>query len=623
MYELLLILQLGVLTLVLAVSPSNNYAPAVVQCPAINNGSFLREASSISDQEKAWVESRQQYTSSALVDYLDRVELTDFDAAEFMQNASSPPNIGLAFSGGGFRAMLNGAGHLAALDNRTENADENALGGILQASNYVSSLSGGAWLMGSLIMQNFTSVQQIVYDDNQIKTWDLSWGHQLFADVQAVALSAALALGQLDKVINYLNSWSFTKGGIAEDLAAKQKAGFNTTITDAWGRLLSRQLFPSKNNYLDSSLWSDIRNYDVFKNHQMPFPLVAALGRKPGTYVYNMNSTIVEFNPFEMGSFDPSVNSFADLKYIGTKVNNGKPVDSCINGYDNSAFIIGTSSSLFNEFLETLVCDSCTGVPSLLKPILKFFLNLLRVKYEDVAEYNPNPFYNSEFSGSTNLSSNDTLYLFDGGLGGEIIPLSPLIVKARKLDAVFAFDSSSGWPDGSALVNAYERQFSDQGKENIFPYVPDQENFLRQNLTARPTFFGCDAKNLTALEKDGVIPPVVLYFANRPFDFLTNTSTFKLEYSDSEKKSMIKNGFDVVSRLNMTLDSEWNACVGCAVIRRLQERDGIEQSDQCKKCFERYCWDGTLLPAEPGYVQPMNFDATGLINSTMTLPIVA
>ena len=45
---------------------------------------------------------------------------------------------------------------------------------------------------------------------------------------------------------------------------------------------------------------------------------------------------------------------------------------------------------------------------------------------------------------------------------------------------------------------------------------------------------------------------------------------------------MISNGYDVASRLNGKLDNEWAACVGCAIIRREQERLGIEQTEQCK-----------------------------------------
>lgn len=75
---------------------------------------------------------------------------------------------------------------------------------------------------------------------------------------------------------------------------------------------------------------------------------------------------------------------------------------------------------------------------------------------------------------------------------------------------------------------------------------------------------------------------------------------------------MISNGYDVASRLNGKLDNEWAACVGCAIIRREQERLGIEQTEQCKKCFENYCWDGTIYKGEP---LGDNFSDEGLTTS--------
>lgn len=56
-----------------------------------------------------------------------------------------------------------GAGVLAAFDNRTANSTaQGHLGGLLQSATYLSALSGGSWLVGSLYMHNFPSVQDIV-----------------------------------------------------------------------------------------------------------------------------------------------------------------------------------------------------------------------------------------------------------------------------------------------------------------------------------------------------------------------------------------------------------------------------------------------------------------------------
>ena len=63
--------------------------------------------------------------------------------------------------------MINGAGAIAAFDNRTTGSTgKGQLGGILQATTYLSGLSGGSWVVGSLYVQNFTTVESIIYGSN-------------------------------------------------------------------------------------------------------------------------------------------------------------------------------------------------------------------------------------------------------------------------------------------------------------------------------------------------------------------------------------------------------------------------------------------------------------------------
>ncbi len=90
-------------------------------------------------------------------DLLGRLNITGFDASSYIsnhtKNISALPNIGIAFSGGGYRALLNGAGALQAFDNREANGTAPGhLGGLLQASTYVAGLSGGSWLVGSIFV---------------------------------------------------------------------------------------------------------------------------------------------------------------------------------------------------------------------------------------------------------------------------------------------------------------------------------------------------------------------------------------------------------------------------------------------------------------------------------------
>jgi lysophospholipase len=121
----------------------------------------------LSPNEATWLQIRRNNTIWALRDFLGRSNISGFDASQYIDrvatNSSELPSIGIAVSGGGYRALMVGAGVLAAFDNRTTNSTATGqLGGLLQASTYLSALSGGSWLMGSLYMQNFPSVQDVI-----------------------------------------------------------------------------------------------------------------------------------------------------------------------------------------------------------------------------------------------------------------------------------------------------------------------------------------------------------------------------------------------------------------------------------------------------------------------------
>lgn len=604
----------SLLPLLVAAVAALGYAPQPATCPP--QPSLIREGNSTLPEEVEWLAARNEKTDLALKDYLGR---NGVDYSSDVFSGSNHPRIALAFSGGGTRAMLNGAGSIAALDSRSYSGNSSALGGVLQLASYIAALSGGTWLLLSLIFQNFPTVESVVLQDPD-NIWNYTLIDQWVNLLNPLGLVSELALDNYQKTILYVAFWDYgADQGISNDLAAKTLAGYQTSITDAWGRVIAHSIFPEgTDNWLESATWSGIQNLLAFANHEMPFPLVTALARRPDSLVFDLNSPIVEFNPYEMGSFDTSINTFHNLRYLGTDVVNGVPRNSCVTGYDNAAFVVGTSLSLFNQFLSTLVCPTCNSLNFIVKYVVRRFLLLMSKNKQDIAWYKPNPFYQSEYSHSDNITTSDTLYLMDGGIGGEIVPLLTLATKERDLDVVFSFDNNGQeWPDGLSIINTYQKQFTYEGSSTVCPYVPGQSTFLHNNLTARPTFFGCDAKNLTALAKDGVTPPLVIYVASRPWEFYSNTSTLTLQYLDSQKKGMVANGFDVASYNNNT---EFATCVGCAMVRRSEERLGVEQSEQCQQCFQKYCWDGSVYE-DSDYYRPVNFTLDSLTNKSMSLEL--
>ncbi|KAG7844883.1 hypothetical protein KL941_003623 [Ogataea angusta] len=604
------------LSLAEAWSPTNSYAPGEVDCPSYLNESdyntddrrgFIRAANSLSEEEQNWLTGRENITNDNLRWFLNLANMTDFDTDDFMDELAeksqtndtilATPRIGLAFSGGGYRAMLGAAGQISGLDNRTDGCYEHGVP-ILSAVTYIAGLSGGSWFLSTLAFNNWTSVQDILDQTGQDNaTWDLT--------------DSILSDGGLFHTLGYWDS-------ISDDVQAKEDAGFDITLTDPWGRALSHQFFPTLEDYGASMTFSSLRDFPVFKNYEMPFPILVADGRSPGTEIISLNSTVFEITPFEIGSWDPSLYTFADLKYIGTNVTNGKPVDSCIAGFDNTGYIFGTSSSLFNEVLLELNSSSTS---SFLTSLFEDFLDHIGFDENDIATYRPNPFYNSEWAALDSIVSSETLDLVDGGEDYQNIPLNPLLQPERQVDAIFAFDNSydtdTHWPNGTSLVYTYERQFGSQANHTAFPYVPDQATFLNQNLTAKPAFFGCYASNLTDLmdevESD-YVPPLIIYIANRPYSYYTNTSTYQMSYTDDEKLGFLQNGFEVTTRNNLTIDEEFRACIGCAVLQRSRERLGYSLGDQCQKCFDTYCWDGTIDTNEDTI--GVNFTASGLTSNS-------
>ena len=59
----------------------------------------------------------------------------------------------------------------------------------------------------------------------------------------------------------------------------------------------------------------------------------------------------------EFGSWDPQLSAMANITYGGTLLNNGQPTNdtACTTAFDQTGFMMGTSASLFNVSVLSLV----------------------------------------------------------------------------------------------------------------------------------------------------------------------------------------------------------------------------------------------------------------------------
>ncbi|GFF64609.1 lysophospholipase 2 [Aspergillus lentulus] len=562
----------------------NGYTPEGETCPS--NRPSIRNATALSSAETSWLKTRRNKTRDALKAFLSRVDFGSFNGSDYIDNhsgnTSALPNIGIAVSGGGYRALMNGGGALQAFDNRTTNSTlKGQMGGILQSATYLSGLSGGAWLVGSMYMNNFSDVSSL-RDNGSV--WQFQ--DSIFSGpTQSTAWSISTA-----------KYYSQLLGAVNE----KSDAGYEVSITDYWGRSLSYQLISAPEGGV-SYTWSSIALSKDFQSGTMPIPLVIADGRAPGEILVPANTTVFEFNPWEFGSWDESLSAFVSLEFLGSNFSKGTlPTgEKCVRGFDNAGFIMGTLSSLFNQaFLHINDTDAPPAVSNSISAIL----GRIGSENNDIAVYKPNPFYH--YASQSKYTTSPSLTLVDGGEDLQNIPLDPLLQPQRHVDVILALDSSADtttrWPNGTSMVATYERNVGSSGTNSglPFPSMPDQNTFVNLGLNNRPTFFGCNSSNITGSA------PLVVYIPNAPYIYPSNVSTFDLQYNTSERNAIIENGYDVATMGNGTLDSIWPSCLACAILSRSFERTDTTVPEICASCFRKYCWDGTTNATTPGDYYP-------------------
>ena len=86
---------------------AESYAPINVTCPP----ALVRYGDNgLSPLESHYISQRQTKITENLKSWLELVNIQDFNVSAFLANTSNVPTLAIAFSGGGHRAMLNGAG---------------------------------------------------------------------------------------------------------------------------------------------------------------------------------------------------------------------------------------------------------------------------------------------------------------------------------------------------------------------------------------------------------------------------------------------------------------------------------------------------------------------------------
>ncbi|CDK24630.1 unnamed protein product [Kuraishia capsulata CBS 1993] len=641
---------------------------------------FVRRAETISPQEKAFLRKKQVVTANALSALFERLAIPGLKYKDVLN--SSVPQIAIAVSGGGYRSMLVGAGVLAAFDNRTVNSTRGSgLGGILQASTYLAGISGGSWLVSSLMMYDFASVVKLRDMDSWLLNEPLLEGVPNFeveisgtnimnlkspvadsgtmdkGDTKSDTKAQSSLAGIMNKLLKEQDSDSNTDiqksilryyKEIMAEVRPKKHAGYKVSLTDYWGAALAKKIFPRSPQTVGRT-FSGISRMESFKQGGAPLPILVSNCKNGAANSASLDSMLMEFNPYEFGSWEPYLNAFSRLSYLGTELYNGKLSSSenstgqriCYSGFDNAGFVTGTSSSLFNSvllYLWQIASSSEEETFMAIKDILSVFSLSGDGKpgKSDYALYEPNPFLGlSHINQTSSIVGDKTLKLVDGGEDGQNIPFFPFTQSSREVDVIFAVDSSNdseNWPNGTSLIKPSKRynsrnktwEFTTMKIPNkktnrmleytTFPLSPSYKEMSDKGYNKKPVFFGCNitggytllsnasltANSTSSYEEEDVwLSPLIVYLSNTDLSYASNTSTFKLTYTHDEMSKMITNGYNVATQSN---SSYFSQCVGCAVMKRSFDRETIKQGllferhqphipEVCSKCFKELCYN--------------------------------
>lgn len=548
---------------ILARAPSD-YAPVPATCPSTP---LVRQANGVSAPESEYVSRRGAKAAQALEQWLKGIDAS-FEAGSgnwggpsgwqsWGGSQSKAPVVALTSSGGGYRAMLSGAGFIKGIDAR-EAGTGSSVAGLYQALTYHAGLSGGSWLLSSIIGNDYPTISYL-----QKALWEQGLQNQVL--VPPILLSAAAAPVYAD---------------VAASVRAKEAAGYPPSIIDPWGRLLSYSLLPGPEGGVGITI-SDVAGYDNFTNYNAPYPVITALGvnRFLNECIPLPNATQYEFSPYEFGSWDTGVDAFVSSEYLGTPLSAGVPTGSCITNLDNLGFILGTSSNVFGSICGPVPAANSTGVMAI--DLVENFAELAAPGQPGLPEsaifapFFPNPFKN--FPSSSLISAQPGLELVDGGVGeapqGD--PIWPFLNRPE-IDVIIvnenSADTAANFPNGSEIVNTYNAATA-AGLTRM-PVIPSVDVFVSEKLDQKPTFFGCNTPETAT----------IIWVPNFNYTFQSGQPTAKILYYVNETQGMISNGVQIA---NYGGKEGWPLCLACGIMAK----SGENLPAGCTQCLEDYCYN--------------------------------
>ena len=422
----------------------------VLRNPYRTKTAMVRETVSddIPKAEKQFSKQRAGITKHALAKFLGKPV------------SGSAPRIALAFSGGGFRAMISTLGFLKGAH------DINLLG----ATHYMAGLSGSSWALAPWLASGKSISDYLT---------DLSV--RLKGGIQPLSPSKELIKAVLSVFIT------------------KFLYGQSVTAMDIYGALLARLLLHQAGISGMSLSFSDA--HKQVGSARIPLPLYTAIETTVKPYEW------MEVSPFEVGS--SYVKSYVPVWAFGRTFDNKNSVtSSSMLGFapeQTLGYFMAVFGSAFEVALKDIIEHSADIIDLLMQhlpeaideyfgkstfysmtyaafkavapKILENFFGDLSKYIEQAAsswsdirllpDVQPNFTYNMA---GMPLADVKTLSMVDAGIDFNL-PIPPLLRKARGVDVIIAYDLSSNisGPQGAAALRKAEKYARDRGYK--FPSI--------------------------------------------------------------------------------------------------------------------------------------------------------
>ncbi|KAG1225015.1 hypothetical protein G6F35_003658 [Rhizopus arrhizus] len=430
--------------------------------PELAHDAIVREGSDLSEQEVSFITKRKRLQKASFAKFIGR-DPSEIDERDI-------PVIGIASSGGGYRAMIGLTGYLNAMKQS----------GLLDCTMYFSGISGSCWAM-SLYYHPFIQADPLRLKQHIERQVSVHWANM------SHFLSTLTASTQHTKAL-------------MRGLIQRQQQG-EINLVDVFGALVGGSLFVDNKNAFSLGLSSQ---QQFLEDGKEPMPIYCVVRHEVGPFesigekmkkLSELKSKELikeeeeqkvkkdqlniyqwfEFTPYDMGCEE--IEAWIPTWAFGRAFEQGKNIErlpeqtlDVLNGMFGSAF----AASLVHFYQEIRSFLPSNALEKFDDTVKQFEMSMSNF-HPISPSYFPNPFYKLSEKTKHGLCRPETilsskeLYLMDAGMDNNI-PFYPLLREGRDVDVILAIDLSAdiqtaphfaraesyikrrgidGWPEGA------------------------------------------------------------------------------------------------------------------------------------------------------------------------------